>query len=119
MSKRNLYFLARCDELTPIQASLGKLYNIDLANIVATGSLIENICVVELSFSGQMAIKSMRHMNILPIDEQTAQKFTNAENVNEDLKDLVVRLEKIDNREKFNYLLELLGVEPTSLRWLK
>jgi len=121
MSEFNLYFLARSEQFKSIHSSLLNLYQVQGDQITHSKTVIPNICIIEINFRDVdlSMIRSARHLNIRAINENAAIKLKDQESMSIEIQQLAARFEKIDNRENYSFLLELLAAESDQFSWLR
>jgi len=119
MSNEFLYFLARNDESDKIKHSFSDLFQVSLGDVSIKETVIPDISVIEVLLPEERNVKSTRNLNVLAINLNTAIMLSDFENESVETRSLLKRFENIDQRENFNFLLQLLVSEHEETSWLK
>lgn len=119
MSKIRLYFLARYDESDIMKQSFSKLFQASLDDVSINETIIPNISVIEISTLAKESVKSTRNLNVFAISSKTARMLSDPKEENKEVRALLKRFKNVDERENFNFLLQLLTSAPKETSWLK
>ena len=119
MSKIRLYFLARYDESDIMKQSFSKLFQASLDDVSINETIIPNISVIEISTPAKKSVKSTRNLNVLAISSKTARMLSDPKEENKEVRALLKLFKNVDERENFNFLLQLLTSAPKETSWLK
>ena len=119
MSKIHLYFLARYDESDIMKQSFSKLFGLSLDDMSINETIIPNISVIEISMPEERSVISTRNLNVRATNATAASKLTAFGSQSTEIRVLMTRFKNIDERENFNFLLQLLVSEPKGFSWLR
>ena len=96
--------LARFDEINQIKKSLKNIFNKCDVIIDIQDTHWPNICVVSIEFSGEISIKSIRNLNVIPVSEKMVDCLLGRLTGHSGLSRLNSRITSMSERESFDYL---------------
>ena len=105
-TKLDLFFLIRADEEGPITEALCSVYSVNSDDVFISRTLLNNLSVLKISVNFDKVVRTVRHLNVIPLGNNSVQALVFGDFQNEKIEKLIRSASKQNEREVFSFLLE-------------
>jgi hypothetical protein len=105
-TKLDLFFLIRTDEEGPVTEALCSVYSAKSDDVSISRTLLKNLSILNISVNFDKVVRTVRHLNVIPLGNNSAQALVLGDFQNEKIEKLIQSAKEQNEREVFSFLLE-------------